>query len=724
MSLTISVRFLTGRAHLHPWQSHHSEGRVEWPPSQWRLLRAIVAVAGRGVTSLPYPDDVPPPSPELEISVAGMSSLKTRGVPKEAKKKLLFSKAKQILTLKESLTDQEADAWKAANPGDLALTIDQLRGRAAAPAPTAMADVDDDEIPLSRLAAMLAALSTTPTIWLPRTSGGHTRQYFPIHDAGIVKNTGSPVFDTFAAIAKNHSLLFHWPEANLDEQQQRDLKLVLDRMTYFGRAESWCRAQPHTTAPEQIDGVITEGPAQTHWRCVCVENGGKPDGKEYRHYTLERRLAPVPAKDITAEAVALLPRTKTSNGKDRKAAAEMFRTILELESPEKLLLRCLLRESGQDIKDGLERPIGTRWVHYAVPRAIYDLPRPKSRPRPSTHESVNLVRYALNTASLNRPVLPAVTDTLLVADRFRSAVMALRREPSRSLSGHQADGFPCEANQHAHWWPVDEDNDGFIDHVMVWAPGGFETEDVNALRRLTRLRQRGGRPDLLVTPTFVGLDSAYRPWNPDSSGDCGGLVTTFVSATPYFCPVHLSHGRRRSGRMRPITPELLKSLKVQGLITGVEEVRTIQELVFDYALDELAAILTDVNGGLVNEPIPPRQYFSVIEPPSKYPPLPRLGQVSLGRFRGACLKDPDAGFTLGTAVGFFVDGGTRFIRAMSFTRRRRQLQAKGYGRMFLFRFRSPRQPRPFAIGDQSHFGLGLFVPLAHDDFDSVETETR
>src|SRR5947209_4133918 len=64
MSFTISIRFLTGRAHLHPWQTHHSEGRVDWPPAPWRLLRAIVAIVGRGLTSLPYPDFVSPsPAP-------------------------------------------------------------------------------------------------------------------------------------------------------------------------------------------------------------------------------------------------------------------------------------------------------------------------------------------------------------------------------------------------------------------------------------------------------------------------------------------------------------------------------------------------------------------------------------------------------------------------------------------------------------------------------------
>ena len=210
MSLTISIRFLTGRAHLHPWQTHHSEGRVEWPPSPWRLLRAIVAVAGRGLTSLPYPDDVPPSKPELKAAIELISSLKKRGVPKDVQGKLSLSKA-GVLTLKKPLTDAEADAWKAANPGEsFAAAINQLRELAAAPEPVAMADVNDDEIPLSRLANLLRALSATPTIWLPKTSGGHTRQYFPIHDGGMVKNTGSAVFDTFATVRKDQPLLFHW----------------------------------------------------------------------------------------------------------------------------------------------------------------------------------------------------------------------------------------------------------------------------------------------------------------------------------------------------------------------------------------------------------------------------------------------------------------------------------------------------------------------------------
>lgn len=40
----IALRFPAGRFHATPWGRHVNEGAVEWPPSPWRLLRALVAV--------------------------------------------------------------------------------------------------------------------------------------------------------------------------------------------------------------------------------------------------------------------------------------------------------------------------------------------------------------------------------------------------------------------------------------------------------------------------------------------------------------------------------------------------------------------------------------------------------------------------------------------------------------------------------------------------------
>ncbi|MFM7201720.1 MAG: type I-U CRISPR-associated protein Csb2 [Myxococcota bacterium] len=40
----IRIRFPGGRYHATPWGQHVNEGAVEWPPSPWRLLRALIAV--------------------------------------------------------------------------------------------------------------------------------------------------------------------------------------------------------------------------------------------------------------------------------------------------------------------------------------------------------------------------------------------------------------------------------------------------------------------------------------------------------------------------------------------------------------------------------------------------------------------------------------------------------------------------------------------------------
>lgn len=41
--LNIELRFPAGRFHATPWGRHVNEGTVEWPPSPWRLLRALIA---------------------------------------------------------------------------------------------------------------------------------------------------------------------------------------------------------------------------------------------------------------------------------------------------------------------------------------------------------------------------------------------------------------------------------------------------------------------------------------------------------------------------------------------------------------------------------------------------------------------------------------------------------------------------------------------------------
>lgn len=52
---TLTLRFPGGRYHATPWGHHVNEGLVEWPPSPWRLLRALVSVGftARGWAAIP-----------------------------------------------------------------------------------------------------------------------------------------------------------------------------------------------------------------------------------------------------------------------------------------------------------------------------------------------------------------------------------------------------------------------------------------------------------------------------------------------------------------------------------------------------------------------------------------------------------------------------------------------------------------------------------------------
>lgn len=57
--ICLEFRFLTGRFHATPWGRHVNEGAIEWPPSPWRLCRALLAT---GFNRLGWagPGDLPP----------------------------------------------------------------------------------------------------------------------------------------------------------------------------------------------------------------------------------------------------------------------------------------------------------------------------------------------------------------------------------------------------------------------------------------------------------------------------------------------------------------------------------------------------------------------------------------------------------------------------------------------------------------------------------------
>ncbi|MGI8875921.1 MAG: type I-G CRISPR-associated protein Csb2, partial [Egibacteraceae bacterium] len=56
MATTLAIRYLGGQVHATPWDRHPNEAAVEWPPSPWRVLRALYAVWRERVPHLPAQD--------------------------------------------------------------------------------------------------------------------------------------------------------------------------------------------------------------------------------------------------------------------------------------------------------------------------------------------------------------------------------------------------------------------------------------------------------------------------------------------------------------------------------------------------------------------------------------------------------------------------------------------------------------------------------------------
>lgn len=56
MTTVASFEFVAGKYHATPWGRHVNEGAVEWPPSPWRILRALIST---GFNRLGWTDGIP-----------------------------------------------------------------------------------------------------------------------------------------------------------------------------------------------------------------------------------------------------------------------------------------------------------------------------------------------------------------------------------------------------------------------------------------------------------------------------------------------------------------------------------------------------------------------------------------------------------------------------------------------------------------------------------------
>jgi CRISPR-associated protein Csb2 len=160
-------------------------------------------------------------------------------------------------------------------------------------------------------------------------------------------------------------------------------------------------------------------------------------------------------------------------------------------------------------------------------------------------------------------VLPNLSDAVGIGERMRQALMAHSRD-DRGLShevflGRDSHGEPMRGHRHAFFLPEDADGDGRIDHILVWARGGFDPRSAAALRSVTRLWGSDGH-DLWLALVGIGQPTDYgtslRVQLPGGSSACG-KSKVWRSVTPF---VPTRHAKIRKGEWRDLPIQQVESL--------------------------------------------------------------------------------------------------------------------------------------------------------------------
>jgi len=341
------------------------------------------------------------------------------------------------------------------------------------------------DLPEEQISSLIAKLACPPGFRLPRATLAHSRHYMPTIEGGRYKST--LVFDTFAALSPEDAVLAVWPEVALEPGERETLAALLRALPYLGRAESW------------IEACLEDAPPEPD---CCPLETGTAIGDE-----LERvRLLAADEQDNSDLLQALMVGTS------------------ELRSKQKQTM-----------------PPGARWVEYGRSRRALE-PDPQPRRSPRRPATFTVARYALDA----RP-LPLLTDAVIVAHLARRGAMShygrlTARGKSAVLSGKSTEGRPLEGHRHAHYLCSDEDGDGRIDHLTIWAEDGFPQQEQRALGALTNLFAREGEPEIrLLLLGFAAAAGSQGAANP-----VFGPSRVWRSVTPF---VPMRHAKRhRDGR--------------------------------------------------------------------------------------------------------------------------------------------------------------------------------
>jgi CRISPR-associated protein Csb2 len=441
------LRFPGGRYHATPWGHHVNEGQVEWPPSPWRILRALVA--------------------------SGFTTQHWRAIPESARR-----------------------------------LIDKLA-------------------------------STLPSYRLPAASVAHSRHFMPIGVLGKGRETTTLVFDAWLDVG-DAEVEIHW-DCDLTKEEVGQLRALAECLGYLGRSESWVEAEviENFGRPSALLNAIPDGDGKRPgpgWEQISLMAAIPPtEYTEWQRETTERLLRDLPLPEGKKK-----PSVKLQKDRER-AVAPYPATLLE----------CLTKDTVWWKAHRWSQPPGSQRVLYWRPDGAVQVGTPVLSKAVKV-KPVTAMLLAMTTASGNRSALPARDRTLPQAELLHCAMVSVLGQgyavDCPEITGRDQQGRPLrECHRHAHVLPVDLDQDGRLDHILVHAPMGLGGEAQRAIRGLRRTWTKGGAGDLQLAMAGSGdldiLRALPAPLGESMEkllGPSSG-ARMWLSLTPFVPPRFLKH---------------------------------------------------------------------------------------------------------------------------------------------------------------------------------------
>jgi CRISPR-associated protein Csb2 len=337
------------------------------------------------------------------------------------------------------------------------------------------------------------------------------------------------VIDAFIRFDSDEELLIHYP-VELSPEETALLERLVTHLSYFGRAESW------------VDGRLVDGVELDERWCTPVIPGEHdlPD----RGTEQIPLLAPVPAREYAVWRESVLEREFAEFEASRgKAPTPRDRRRIEEPYPEDLVA-CLLMETSDLQRHGWSQPPGSRRVLYNRPLGIVETRPAVATARRRTARPVQAALLALASDTPRGDVLPLFTRCLPQAELLHRSLIHLLGEDAPAcavLTGRDpVTGEPLGGrHEHAHYLPLDLDEDGRLDHVLIHAPMGLDGLAQSAIQRLRRTWTKGDDRDLVVTCAGFGDLAVFAKQLRLRSGrpvPALGISRVWASLTPFVPP--------------------------------------------------------------------------------------------------------------------------------------------------------------------------------------------